>query len=140
MRSPLRSTSWGETKSIVTEQRDENPFASLMGERLSSITFVMDYVQFNFDTRTLTAIIQPVVTVGGRSFRSGEQDYRDALCERISATVVAVSLTAEETLIQLDAGSTLVISNRVEDAVGPESAYLHDADGTVWVQRPGEWL
>jgi hypothetical protein len=51
------------------EKRDETPFASLLGERLSSVEFVLnDYVQLRFDGPTLNAYSHPVVTVPEERF------------------------------------------------------------------------
>jgi hypothetical protein len=58
--------------------------------------------------------------------------------ERILAHVRAGWVTPEEIVIQLDDESTISVSNRIEDAVGPESAVLSTPEG-AWVWRPGEW-
>jgi hypothetical protein len=126
-------------RGAMGEKRDETPFVSLLGERLSSVEFVLnDYVQLRFDGPTLNAYSHPVVTVAGRTFRWGEIGYRDALCERILAVVRAAWAAPEEIVIQLGDDSTIAVSNRVEEVMGAEAAELSTPNG-LWVWRPGEW-
>lgn len=126
-------------RGAMGEKRDETPFASLLGERLSSVEFVLnDYVQLRFDGPTFNAYSHPVVTVAGRTFRWGETGYRDALCERILAVVRAAWAAPEEIVIQLGEDSTIAVSNRVEDVMGAEAAeHFYAQRALGW--RPGEW-
>jgi hypothetical protein len=58
------------------EKRDETPFASLLGERLSSVEFVLnDYVQLRFDGPTLNAYSHS----GGHGCRKNVSMGRDWL-------------------------------------------------------------
>lgn len=135
----FRSDARAPRLKAVSEPRDETPFASLRGSRLSSVEFVVnDYVQLRFDGPTLNAYAPPVVSVNGRDFRWGEAGYRDALCDRVLARISVGWASPDEIVIEMDDGSRITISNRVEDAVGPESAEL-STEGGWWVWRPGEW-
>jgi hypothetical protein len=123
----------------VGEPRDETPFASMLGNRLSSVEFVVkDYVQLRFDGPTLNAYAHPVITADGREFRWGEAGYRDALCERVLARVRRAWASPDEIVIEMDDGATITVSNRVGDVVGAESAELSTDEGR-WVWRSGEW-
>ncbi len=59
----------------------------LIGEKLSSVTFVMDYVQVDFDGNGFTFYIWPVVTIDNIEYRFGEPFYRDKLCSLITKIV-----------------------------------------------------
>jgi len=72
----------------------------LVGFRLFSVQFVMDYVQLRFDGPTedlpvLNCDVLPSVESEGRVWRDGDVGYADALCGLIPGTVLA---TAEEYL------------------------------------------
>ena len=89
----------------MSKLRDETPFASLRGRRLSSVEFVVnDYVQLRFDGPTLNAYAHPVVSVQGHDFGWGESGYRDALCDRVLARVTAAWASAEGIVIDMDDG------------------------------------
>jgi hypothetical protein len=119
------------------EPRDEEPFASFLGERLSSVEFVLnDYVQLRFDGPTLNAYAHPFVLAGGREYHWGDAGYRDALCDRILARVLRGRATPTEIVIELD-GASITVSNLAEDVAGPESAVLTTDEG-LWMWRPGE--
>ena len=59
-------------------------FARLVGEQLSAVSFVMDYLQLQFDPYLLIVLTPLAVHTGERSYRLGDSAYRDALCERIA--------------------------------------------------------
>ena len=52
----------------------------LMGIRLTSVEFVMDYIQLHFEEHTLSALTHPAVDVAGTWYHSGDCRYRDMLC------------------------------------------------------------
>jgi hypothetical protein len=57
--------------------------AALFGRSLSAVTFVLDYVQFDFDGMQLTAYTLPEVEASGRRWTSQDLGWRDAPCARI---------------------------------------------------------
>ena len=60
----------------------------IVGEFLvSSVEFVMDYIQLRFCGATLTAFTCPDIQTPNRFFLPSSYGYRDALCSLISATV-----------------------------------------------------
>lgn len=97
-------------------------FQVLVGEQLSSVEFVQDYVQLRFDGPVLTALVWPVVSSEGRKFRYGELEFRDALCQRIGLSVTKVEHRPDEALeIDFDDGSAITISLREADLVAAEA-------------------
>ena len=55
----------------------------LLGEPLSAVSFVMDYVELHFNGSYLRCLVPPVVEQGGRVARFPEPGSRDALCALI---------------------------------------------------------
>lgn len=62
----------------------------VVGRALSSVTFVADYVQFDFNGPVLTAYTSPVVSTEPGSLKWGEPGYRDALCFQIGRHIMRV--------------------------------------------------
>jgi hypothetical protein len=101
--------------------------AKIVGEPLSAVTFVRDYVQLHFDGPTISAFTLPTVTVRGKTIAFADPGYRDALCARIGVTVLAAFVEHGERLqIDLADDSCLVISLRPHDRVVEESAVYRD--------------
>jgi hypothetical protein len=75
--------------------------SKLVGEQLSSVEFVQDYVQLHFDGRTLTAYIWPEIKIKDSIFRFGEIEYRNKLCNLIGVEVEDLFLKDKEFLIIL---------------------------------------
>jgi hypothetical protein len=70
----------------------ENLFKSIIGEQLSSVEFIQDYLQLHFDGNTLTLYSWPQVNLGSLTYKHGDIMYRNALCEIISHEVDRVVL------------------------------------------------
>lgn len=116
----------------------------LVGFRLFSVQFVMDYVQLRFDGPTadmpvLNCDVMPSVEHNSGTLVDGQIGYADALRALIPGVV---RQTREETRlglrIEFDDGAVVVHPDR-QDLVGPEIALLqgfHDREWMCW--RPGE--
>lgn len=116
----------------------------LVGFRLYSVQFVMDYVQLHFDgptqdTPILNCDAMPAVTISNRTFTDGLAEYADALRSLISGTVVHTKeATGNGLRIELDNGS-LVLHPKVAELTGPEIATLQGFTDRHWMcWRPGE--
>jgi hypothetical protein len=95
---------------------------AIIGEQLSSVEFVQDYVQFHFDGPHIVAFVWPVVEIGGEVLHFGEGRYGDGLCERINRKVLTASIREGVTAtIEFDDGATMRISLKPEDRKGPEA-------------------
>ena len=91
----------------------DNPIKldAIIGQQLSSVEFVQDYVQLHFDGPYIIAFTWPVV-----------ESYRDALCDRISRKVRTALISGGNAVtIGFDDGGTIRISLKQEDRVGPEA-------------------
>lgn len=62
----------------------------LIGEQLSSVEFVQDYLQLHFDGPRLTLYIWPTVIINNKTFSFGELPYRDMICSFISRNIIQV--------------------------------------------------
>jgi hypothetical protein len=69
--------------------------ADLVGESVSSIWFVMDYVRIEFNGPYLTAYAAPVIATPEKTYRFPEPGSRDALCELIEQTVAFAEVDDE---------------------------------------------
>jgi len=102
----------------------------VVGRRLSGVTFVMDYVQLQFDPPpTINALTPITVRSGGRTAVSGDEPFRNLLCEQIPKTVTDVSLVDGEALtFSFEDGSTISLSLRQEHYVCPEAVNVYGRD------------
>jgi len=66
---------------------EETLKSKLVGEQLSSVEFVQDYLQLHFDGRTITAYVWPEVSLNGETYILGQDTYRDRLCDLIGNVV-----------------------------------------------------
>jgi hypothetical protein len=107
--------------------------AELVGRDLTSVEFVLDYIQLHFEKPCLTALNLPSVRGSGWEVKFGEHGYRDRLCEQIGARVEAVDANEVEAILRFADGNAIVISLRDEDYRGPEAINFTNGDGTWWV-------
>jgi hypothetical protein len=107
---------------------------TLRGARLTSVEFVLDYVQLRFDGPYLTINAPFEMEVAAHGYRKGASGYRDALCERLGRTVQgSLTVQDQELRIEFDDTSKLTISLKPEDQVSPEAVVLTDgAKVCVW--------
>jgi hypothetical protein len=112
----------------------KNPITSLLGQELSGVAFVRDYIQLQFDDRGLTAVTLPTVASKGGTHLSGMPGYRDSLCERIGHMVVDARMREDEGIeLKFDDGSVISISLKREDYIGAEAAIFNDGSHQPWV-------
>ncbi len=101
--------------SVNKSKKEGNIFSHIVGEQLSAVVFVMDYIQFQFDADVLTVFNPVGVKINNRMYNLGELSFRDNLCERISHIVKEVLLSTEELEINFDDTSSFLISLKDED-------------------------
>lgn len=101
-------------------------FQQLEGEQLAAVTFVQDYIQLHFDGPCINVYAPIVVEIAGAAIRSGELEFRNALCEQIAKTIQSVFWKETEALrLTFADGSRIVVSLRAGDYPGPEALYAH---------------
>ena len=102
---------------------------ALVGQQLSAVTFVQDYLQLDFEGKRLTINIWPTVSLSRNEFHIGDVGYRDALCAAIGADVAGTSETDSEILIRFDIGH--IVISLAEDN-GIERVIFEDVVTRTW--------
>ena len=114
------------------EQTEETSLQMLIGEQLSAVTFVQDYVQLHFDGPRLTVFSHAVVMLGDKTFQWGKPGFRDALCGSIAKQVTETQVAYGDNIsIRFADGSTIKISLKDEDYPGGEAVNF-DTGRNVW--------
>jgi hypothetical protein len=108
----------------------------IVGSALSSVTFVADYVQLDFDGPNLTAYTLPIVRLGSQHIQWEQPGYRDALCRQIGRRVERVRVDDQYVSVLFEDSATISISLLDEDYRGPEALQFQlDQKGPerIWV-------
>lgn len=103
-------------------------FQSLIGEQLSSVEFVQDYLQLHFDGNILTFYSWPIIKLNDRQYDVDDWDYRNKLCSIIGKTVTNVMLDEKvefEVFIE-DATVILPLLRNSSNKDIPEFMYYRD--------------
>ena len=112
------------------------PLADVVGEYLSDVTFVMDYLQMRFCGPSFSFYNWPVVILPARSFEVGEIGYRDALCGLIGKAVQSLEVFLDTGLtFKFEGGETVTVSLRAPAGSGlPEVAEYSNGStsGIIW--------
>jgi hypothetical protein len=117
----------------IDEVLTDRGLEGLIGEFMSSVEFVMDYVQLRFNGSALTAFNGLLVHDADQVFCETKPGYRDAICALIGVVVTAVEVREEDFLqITFNESRWITVSLRADDAVGPESAYFTSVSGRWW--------
>jgi len=107
----------------MPRQTQTDPSRQIVGEQLSGVTFVMDYLQLQFNPPpTINAYTPVTVSLAGKTCVSGDDQFRNRLCDQITKIVKSVAIKEEEAfLITFEDGSMISISLKPSDYVGPEA-------------------
>jgi hypothetical protein len=110
-------------------------FDEIVGEDLSGVTFVRDYIQLQFNLPLLLNAYTPIlVRHRDKKARSGEESFANALIGQINKFVSRINVMANVSVdIIFEDGSELSISLRPEDYVGPEAVNFHRRDHSILV-------
>jgi hypothetical protein len=118
----------------IREVVNDPGIVSLSGEFLSSVTFVMDYVQLSFCDQTITCFIHPTVEESGGRYRITTPGYRDVLCRRIGIEVTSAVLRETNAItLEFADRSRIIIHLTDNDFTGPEFANYRSSSGRLWV-------
>jgi hypothetical protein len=104
----------------------------IVGERLSAVSFVLDYIQLAFDGPSFTVLSPMQVQTPNCTARAGENGFRDGLCEVIGHTVKSIAFDDRAVNIELD-GCRITI-DLTGGSAGPEKLFFDNGDGrlAVW--------
>jgi hypothetical protein len=106
---------------------------AILGAKLEAVTFVMDYVQLQFDAAQLTAYTLPQVELAGHRWTSQDDGWRDSLCARIGIGVRSASCSDQRLRFDFEDGAAITVSMRNEDYRGAEAFMLCVTDHDVIV-------
>ena len=108
-------------------QISNDPLSILVGEKLSSVIFVLDYLQLDFDGNRLTCYIFPKVIKDKLVTSINSDNYLNLLCSFLGAIVI--STTEKDGFgisISFEAGE--IFLSFTDEDIG-EVAYFVDNDG-----------
>jgi hypothetical protein len=115
---------------------DVDVFATLQGEQLSSVAFVMDYVELNFNGPLLRSYSGPVSSTKSGRLRFPEPGSRDALCTLIGQNVAGIDFEEQRGLsLTFESGDQLHILFDYMSAPYDQLAWYPDANRN----NPYEW-
>src|SRR5712664_180557 len=84
----------------MTTQAEIDLSRQIIGEQLSGVTFVMDYLQLQFNPPPIINAYTPVtVCSNGKSCVSGDDQFRNVLCEQITKIVKSVAIRDEDAFL-----------------------------------------
>jgi len=114
---------------------DSNDLDELVGEELSGVTFVRDYLQLQFNPLpVLNAYTQVTVSCGDQVATFGEEPFANLLIGQINKFVRRVELRDDEFLrLTFEDESVVAISLFPADYVGPEAITLFSRDKKITV-------
>jgi hypothetical protein len=105
----------------------------ILGEQLSAVTFVQDYLQLHFDGPVLTLFVWPTIIADAGTFEQGTAGYKDQLCSMISRKVLrANAYNADRLQLEFVGGLSIIVPLGAQFRTTPESAILKDGLTDRW--------
>ncbi len=120
----------------VSNTDSVQPLNVLIGEELSSVEFVRDYIQFRFDGPCITAITDPCIIIGDKQYTRIDAGFCDNLLGLIGSSVEETFLREGEIIsIHFSDRRSINISLRPEDLQGisVEAATFNEGSGGLWI-------
>lgn len=118
--------------------QDHEQLKELAGLELTSVTFLRDYLQLQFDGPSINVMNTVVAASQGQSAKTGDDQFRNFLCGQIGKQVRAVDVSAESVSIQFFDDGRIVVLLGDEHYVGPEAIYYYGFSNGGWgAVRPG---
>jgi hypothetical protein len=113
----------------MSEKKKEH-LDCLIGEQLSSVIFVQDYLQLDFDGNILTCYLWPEVEIDNKVFKYGDIDFRNKLCSIISKIVRSLTIREGVSMqIIFESDDKILLSLDPTNQTVPEIAMFNDSDG-----------
>jgi hypothetical protein len=86
-------------KIINSEQDGEKALQRILGARLTSVQFVLDYLILGFDEKgALTSLVWPEIVQSDGVTKHGSLEYRNLLCGLIESVVRETAMQADDTI------------------------------------------
>ncbi len=106
---------------------DRALIGQIVGEQLSAVSFVQDYVEFHFDGPVIRALSGPIVKENGETIRFPSPRSRDQLCSLIGRPVSSFELIEGLELRIRLGGADLIVPLDAERTTGPEAMHFQDS-------------
>lgn len=88
----------------------ENINVKLKNEELTAVQFVHDYLQLHFQDKGFSFYIWPTIVIGNKTYKFGDTEYRNKLCDTIGQKVRGISII-ETISLTIDFGNIKIIEN-----------------------------
>jgi hypothetical protein len=125
------SDEWEEANEIENSLNES--LQILVGGKLSSVTFVLDYWQIDFDGNGFSVMSAITVRGDGWTCRSGDAGFRDRLCEQIAKIVIHADFEDDVGVsIIFKDQSSLQLSTEPDDYNCPEALLFRRTDDDRW--------
>jgi hypothetical protein len=103
----------------------------LVGRPVTSVTFVMDYLQIGFDGDMVTVLTSPHLLRGGEEISWDSSDFADALRQQIGKALRRVHVSGSRLRLTFENGHAL---NIPLEADPPRVEHvIFEKDGKMWV-------
>jgi hypothetical protein len=116
----------------------EQALLKARGQKLTSVQFIHDYVQLDFESADrsagLNAYAHPTLRVAGHDLNWASALFRHELCMRIGRTVADTWVNEQSVSIGFDDGVLLVVPILGTGSGSPESLEFRiEGISTIWV-------
>jgi hypothetical protein len=112
----------------------KSSFVEIFGCRLSSVIFVMDYLQLDFDGNVFTLNIWPKINIKNKTITISDRDFRNELCSLITHTVEGFSFVADlyiEIRMNNESKITIPLNPDNPEIVTPEILTYRNTNGEL---------
>ena len=115
-------------------------FEAIVGQKLTSVVFIWDYLQFKFEDPdiTLTVYTKPHVKANRISFSWHDFGVKDHLVDIIGKELISVEEQNDSFSFKFSNSSELIITSAENDDVSPEALDFRSSDGW-WVINRSNW-
>jgi hypothetical protein len=108
---------------------------ALRANPLTSVVFVMDYLQLVFDESRFNLTRWPRVVHGDKTLKLNDPGYRDAICNLIGQRVSKAYFSNNNKTFAVEFDNRTLIEMPLDDFTSPytESVLFHHDDNHWWV-------
>lgn len=103
------------------------------GRELSAVVFVRDYLQLQFDWATMTINIFPLIEVEDKTYKFGDSDYRNKICEQIGKKVNEIYEENERVIISFADSSNISVLREMNILDLPEVIVFEDEKNPIQI-------
>ncbi|MDZ4287311.1 MAG: hypothetical protein U0984_05105 [Prosthecobacter sp.] len=112
--------------------KTQNSIEVLVGNVLSHVCFVMDYLQLGFDGRILNCYSAPYAHTAAGTVTYPDPGSRDALCSFIGRELTAIEVIDEVKLVLFFTNETIVIPlDMASRKFGDAAEYIGEASESM---------